>query len=260
MKMALASAVALGVLLAAPSHAQQQLHTTPMMPAPVIPLDQPVMATQDMTEDQLKAKLEEIGVEQPEAFDGRLVRARLADGFPVLVLAGPADFTPGQAVELSPDTFRERLAEGGLLEPQVVQLHFMRGRLGDNALLVMAGDGHWGSYPRVAREELERADVEQRLGNAGVEDAGELSGGLFRARTEAGGTLLMFLGPDDFAAGQSADVDDEAIMQTLRDAGLQDIEALDEVIVLRGILDDHAVIGFAGMPLVDVPATGTVRQ
>lgn len=263
MKTTLLSAAALAVVIAAPAHAQQTQTTpmtTPMTPAPVVALDLPVMATQVMSMDALREKLDELGVEEHAEFEGKLVRAQMVEGFPVLVLAGPSDFDPEGSIAIDAQGMRNGLAAGGFLEPQQVELHFVRGQWEDNAVLVLGGDGNWGNPPLVARGELDRDQVEQKLGQAGVQDIGEFQGHAFRARTEEGGTLLMIFGPDGFAAGESVEVDADDIMERLREAGLQNPEELDEAIMARGTINDHAVIALAGMPLIDVPATGAVPQ
>jgi hypothetical protein len=257
MKIALMSAAALAVVFAAPAHAQQ-LQTTPMTPAPVVALDQPVMATQVMTAEDLRGVIEAIGIEEAAEFEGKLVRAQMVEGFPVLVLAGPSDFDAEATIEIDAQGMRDGLEAGGLLQTQQVELHFMRGRLDDNAVLVMGGDGNWGHPPLVTRGELERSEIEQKLGEAGVQDVGAFEGHAFRAWTEEGGTILMILGPDDFAAGATVEVDAEDILERLREAGLQNPEEMDEAVMARGTIDDHAVIALAGMPLIDVPATGAV--
>lgn len=259
MKTAWMSAAALAIVLAAPAHAQQ-LRTTPMTPAPVVALDQPVMATQGMSMDALRETLDEIGFENLEEFEGKLVRAQMVEGFPVIVLAGPSDFAPDETIAIDAEGVRRGLEEGGLLDTQQVELHFLRGRLDDNAVLVMGGDGHWGNPPLVTRGELDRTEIEQRLGQAGVRDVGTFEGHAFRGRTEEGGTLMMIFGPDDFAAGETVEIDSDGILERLREAGLQEAEALDEAVMVRGTINEHAVIALGGTPLIDVPATGAVPQ
>lgn len=100
-------------------------------------------AAGDIDLDAVKNKLGEIGVEDREELEGKLIRARAEDGGLIFVLVGPEGFAGGEEIDFDADELRDRFEEAGLTDAQVIDenIYLVRGNLDDHAVLALAGDG-----------------------------------------------------------------------------------------------------------------------
>jgi hypothetical protein len=116
----LLSAVAFGLVFAAPAYAQ--------MAGPA-----------DM--DQVREKLGEADIQESRDFGGKLLRATTEDGATVFMLVSPRDLTSEDEIALSADELRERFEGAGFTGIQVIEeAEFIVGDLDDYSVIVMRGD------------------------------------------------------------------------------------------------------------------------
>lgn len=262
MKTRLSCAVAIAALLAAPAYAQQQPPLDPAepgipgIPEAILPIDEPVMATQTMDADAFAQLLDEIGIEERERLHAVVARGTTFGDRPFLVVAAPQGFTADEEPDLAFTQLRERFQEGDFRAVQEIELNLARGRYEDAHVLALGGDGYWEGAPLPVYGEIERDTLEQALADLGIEDVRTLEAPVLRARTQDGGTVMMVCGDGDFM--QAVEVDVEALAGRVADADLRDVQAMEDVYVMRGTLQDHAILAIVGMPLADVPITGAV--
>jgi hypothetical protein len=92
----------------------------------------------DIQIDRVSAKLEEAGIEDRDAFRGRVVRAETSDGHGVLMLVGRDGFR--EAVAFDRDDLRGKLSKAGFQNVRFVdEAHLVRGKLDDKSVFAMAG-------------------------------------------------------------------------------------------------------------------------
>ncbi len=86
----------------------------------------------------------------------------------------------------------------------------------------------------------------QILQRAGVQQLQEFQGKLFRAQTQDGHPVFMFVGPEDLAGGETVDIEDTQVRNALQQAQFQSIRPLEDVYMFRGQLDDKGVLAVSG--------------
>lgn len=235
-----ASVLALCLALGAPVQAQRAT------PSPAQGKAAQQQTQFDMT--QFNQLLARVGVEQAQEFQGKLFRAQTQNGHPVFMFVGPEDLAGGESVEIEDSQIRNAMQQAQLQSIQPLNnVHMIRGQLEGNGLLAVAGQRNWEGQPGQATQQLDQQEIQQQLEQANIENLEEFQGRLIRARTQQGNTLFMIVGPQDMAGGESVDVDQNQLRQSLQQANLQDIEFLEDgAHLFRGSLEGNAVLAMAG--------------
>src|SRR5690606_33550830 len=94
--------------------------------------------------------------------------------------------------------------------------------------------------------QFSKSQFNQMLQQAGVQQLQEFQGKLFRAQTQDGHPVFMFVGPEDLAGGESVDVEDTQIRNALQQAQFQSIRPLEDVYMFRGQLEGNGVLAVSG--------------
>jgi hypothetical protein len=213
MKLASASAIALGLALSGPAFAQ----ATGMPPA------------EDQTGAQLEGDRLDLDAEGPEAG----LDATLDEDDPALA-ADPAEEHDIDGVAVDQDVEVD--------EPVTAVEPGVDGMDGD----VAAGEpaAAPGTEPRqVALDELE-----ETLDELGLEDRELFFGSVVLGKTDDGQRVAMLVGPEDFEAGEGdTDVgaDFAEFRGALDDAGFEELREAHDWIIMQGSLEDHMVFAFA---------------
>jgi hypothetical protein len=210
-------------------------------------------------------KLGEIGIEDRELFAGTYVRSKTDEGHPMILLIGPSDFEAGEVAELSAEDFddlRSQLTEAGFEDVQRDhEWLVIQGTLDGHYVLAGTGSADWRGEMDAAAGDIDLDAVKDKLGEIGVEDREELEGKLIRARAEDGGVMFVLVGPEGFAGGEEIDFDADELRDRFEEAGLTDAQVINEDLYLvRGSLDDHAVLALAGDGMFEgVEPTGIIQ-
>lgn len=243
-----ASVLALCLALGAPAQAQQ---TTPS------PQGKAAQQQGQFSMNQLNQMLDQAGIEEREEFRGKLFRADTQDGHPVFMFIGPEDLAGGESVEVQESQVRNALQQAQMQSIQPLDnVHMVRGEWQGKGVLAVAGQRNWEGQPGQPTQQLSQQAIQQQLDRAGIEDLEQFQGSLIRARTQQGSTLFMIVGPQDMSGGESVDIDQDQLRQSLQQADLQDVQFLEQgVHLFRGSLDGNAVLAAAGN-LIEPPRAG----
>lgn len=243
-----ASALALCLAVGASAQAQQT------MPSPSQGKAQ--QQTQ-FSESQFNQMLQQAGVQQLQEFQGKLFRAQTQDAHPFFMLIGPEDLAGGERAEVEDTQIRNALQQAQLQSIQPLEdVYMFRGRSEDKGVLAVSGPQNWEGQPGQAREQLSQQAIQQQLQRANIEDLEQFQGSLIRARAQQGNTVFLIVGPEDMSGGESVDIDQNQLRQSLQRANLRDIQFLsDGVHMFRGTLGGSAVLAMAGN-LIETPSAG----
>lgn len=249
-----ASVLALCVALGMPAQAQQ---TTPS-PAPGVTPGQPAQQQQgQFSMEQLNQVLEQAGIEERQEFQGKLFRAQTQDGHPVFMLIGPENLAGGESVDVEDSQVRDALQQAQMQSVQPLEdVHIARGQWEGNGVLAVSGQRNWEGQPGQATQQLSQEAIQQQLSQANIENLEPFEGSLVRTRTQQGTTLFLIIGPEDMSGGESVDVNQDQLRQSLQQANLQDVQVIeDDTHLFRGELDGNAVLAMAGN-FIESPRAG----
>ncbi len=241
------SVLALGLMLGGPALAQQAGAPT-VAPAQIERIDR----------ETIKDRLGKAGVEDREEFKGRLVQAQSPEGHPVLMLFGPENMAGDESVDFDRDEIRGRLAAQGFSNITFADdAQMVRGSFGDDKR-VLAFAGGLAMIAGVAQADQPDLDrMKSKLGEVGLEDRDEFRGKLIQARID-GQPVFLVIGPEDFAGDESVELS-AADLTKFQQEGFEDARVVDDVKIVRGTLDDKAVLALAGSGVRAEPAaTGAV--
>jgi hypothetical protein len=224
-----------------------------------IPSDDPAAAGSEdrVTLEELADLAEDIGIEDTDLFFGAILRATAEDGAQVAMFLGPEDFARGDDDATAIDAFvglEAELQEAGFSEVrQDIDWYVMQGELdGHAALLMGAADmgpdaAPDGTGDDAAEGGLDAEALRERLGAAGVEVEEDFEPMLLRAEHD-GRAIFLLVGPDGFSAG-SIDLSEDELREKLEEAGLSDVEAVDddELAFARGSYQESAVLAIGNV-------------
>lgn len=244
-----ASALALCVALGAPAQAQQ--------PTPAPTPTPGVMAPTQLDANRLSQKLQQVGVEERQEFQGRLLRAQTSEGHPFLLILGPENMAGGETIDVQMDQITEPFRQAGFQQIEPIEdVTAVRGKLDDDkTVLALAGERGWaGRTTRPGVSPIDREQLKEKLGEADIEERTEFEGKLFRARTAEGHSFYMLIGPEEMAGDESVDVDTDQIRQRMQQAGFQDVQMVEQdIAMVRGKLNDHAALALGGAFIEPAP-------
>jgi hypothetical protein len=98
---------------------------------------------------------------------------------------------------------------------------------------------------------LSLAELDEKVGEIGIEDAELFAGQVLIARTDDGDPVIMLMGPEDFQVGETMEFGAEEftdLRQQLSEAGFEDVRQDHAWQVLQGRLDGHYVLATSGDP------------
>jgi hypothetical protein len=248
------SVIALGLALAAPASAQQSpaAGTAPGAAAPAIGTAPGAAAPavgQTLERGAIKDKLGQAGIKDREELKGHMVRAQSPEGHPVLLVIGPERMKGDAAIDdFSQDKVRGQLAAAGFQHIQFVsEPQMVRGAIDDERkVLAISGPGGWQPVAGVAqRDQPDLQRFKSSLDTAGVADRKEFQGKLLRGQGPGGQTVYMVVGPENFEGDQSVSLG-ATDLQKLQQSGLQNVELVQDVKMVRGKIGSGAVIALAG--------------
>ena len=198
------SVIALGLALGLPANAQQTMgQTGGQTGAATVTTGAP--SAQRLDRDQIEEKLGEAGIEDREEFKGQLIRTQAPEGYPVLLVIGPENMAGDESVDVNEDELRGKLTANGFSNVEFVdESEVLRGTRDDKAVLAIAGGGWQGTGGAAQADNPDMDLLQQRLGDAGLEDREEFEGELVRAQID-GQTLLVLVGPEEFAGDESVE-------------------------------------------------------
>jgi hypothetical protein len=101
------------------------------------------------------------------------------------------------------------------------------------------------------QDRLSLAELDEKVGEIGIEDAELFAGQILIARTDDGDPVIMLMGPEDFQVGETMEFDTEEftdLRQQLSEAGFEDVRQDHAWQVLQGRLDGHYVLATSGDP------------
>jgi hypothetical protein len=212
----------------------------------------PAMGGQRIAFDELDTLLGEIGVEDRELFFGQVIRGETEDGERFALLIGPEDFDAGEGdadsfVEFA--DFQGTLSEADFQNVQQdIDWLIMQGKLEGHAVFAMGVDT--AGAPHLDEDEVGYLDADglrEHLGEAGIDFGDEVETKLFRAATETGATVFLLVGPEGFVAGESVEKSADELIERFEDAGLSDVEEVeDDIHLVRGEYDGSAVLAVSG--------------
>jgi hypothetical protein len=246
-----ASALALGLAFGSTAIAQQPMPTTPGA----------AQQAPRAGAGEVRDILGKINIEERQEFNGRLVRAHSPEGHHVLLIVGPENMEGGKDLaDFNQDKVRGQLTQAGFQSIEFVDdLAAVRGKLDDKAILALTAERGWRGATGPAKSgtpNLER--LTEQLEKAGLSEAKEFEGKLVHARTAAGQTLFVLVGPEGFR-GDSVELS-AGELSKFQQRGFQNARIAENVEMVRGKWSDMSVIALTGAGLVaDEPAaTGTV--
>jgi hypothetical protein len=218
---------------------------------------EPGLAQQRIGFEDLDTVLGDIGIEDRELFFGSIVRGETEDGHRVAMLFGPEGFQPGEGDAAPVAEFTElhgQLGDAGFQNVREdIDWLVMQGTLDGHTVFATGIDpaAHHAMDAEAAEGDFDREALREALSDAGIEDAEEVEAKLFRASSD-GRTIFLLVGPEGFEAGGSVELSEDELIERFEEAGLSDVEAIDDdVHLVRGQHDDGAVLALAGGPLGD---------
>jgi len=244
--------LALCVAFGMPAQAQQ---TTPSPSPGAAPSTSAQQGQFSM--DQFNQTLERAGIEDRQDFQGKLFRAQTQDGHPVFMFIGPEDMAGGESVQVQESQVRDALEQAQMQSIQPLDdVHMVRGEWEGKGVLAVSGQRNWEGQPGRATQQLGQQAIQQQLDQANIEDLEQFQGSLVRARTQQGSTLFLIVGPQDMSGGDSVDVNQDQLRQSLQRANLQDIQVIEDgTHLFRGNLEGNAVLAMAGN-FIEPPRAG----
>jgi len=246
-----ASALALGLAFGSTAIAQQPLPTSPGA----------AQQAPRAGASEVRDILGKINIEERQEFNGRLVRAHSPEGHPVLLVVGPENMEGGKDLaDFNQDKVRGQLTQAGFKSIEFVDdLVGVRGKLDDKAILALTAERGWRGATGAAQSSTPNLDrLTEQLEKAGLSEAKAFEGKLVHARTSAGQTLFVLVGPEGFR-GDSVDFS-AAELSKFQQRGFQNARIAEDVEMVRGKWSDMSVIALTGAGITaDEPAaTGTI--
>jgi hypothetical protein len=260
-KLASVSLVALGLAMGAPAVAQQTPGQTGPAATTAPGATPGTMAGQQRIDrEQIKNKLQQVGVEERKEFRGHLVTAKSPAGMPTLLVFGPENMRPEQAVDINKDNVRAKLTEAGFTEVNIIeQPHMVHGKLGNKHVLAWAKSADRAAQPAAAQQAQAGAPDLERFKNAlqpvGLQDREEFKGKLLHSRAAGGDMILVLVGAENFAGDRAIELSSDELNR-FRQQGFQPVDMQQEVKAVRAKMDDKKVLAFAVNPAVMGEATG----
>jgi len=246
-----ASALALGLAIGTTAIAQQPMPTTPGAAHQA-----PRAGT-----GEIKDILGNIDIEERKEFKGRLARAHSPEGHPVLLIVGPENMEGDKDLaDFNQDKVRGQLTQAGFQRIEFVDdLAGVRGKLDDKAILALTAERGWRGVTGSAQSSAPNLDrLTEQLEKAGLSEASEFEGKLVHARTSAGQTLFVLVGPEGFS-GDSVELS-ASELSNFQKHGFENARMAEDVEMVRGKWSDMDVIALTGAGITaDEPAaTGTI--
>lgn len=209
---------------------------------------------------QIKDRLGDIKVEDRKEFKRRFVSAQSPEGHPVIMIIGPENMEGDKSVDgFNRDKVRGQLTQSGFKNIEFTeQAKAVRGNLdNDRAVLALSADS--GASSGVAQSSIPDLDrFKSALEKVGLSDRSEFKGKLVQARTLGGQHVFVIVGPEDFMGDGSVDLSATDLTK-FQERGFQSAKVVQDAKMVRGKLDDMAVIRLASQGIVAAPiSTGAV--